>query len=66
MLIAGNVIIGRKEEGDKQTDDADGTSSIASLIEDGQGTYRRVPLYDGTGAVTKEDEDILDLELDEA
>jgi len=66
MLVAGNVVIGRKEEGDKQADNPDDTSSIASLIEDGQGTYQQVPQYDGAAIVIKEDEDVLDLELDEA
>ncbi|KAK3352954.1 hypothetical protein B0T25DRAFT_543213 [Lasiosphaeria hispida] len=76
MLVAGNVIIGRKDEsvkageevqvGDDYDDDA---SSVASLAEDGMGTHRPFPLVasraDGVAPEKDDDEDILDLELDE-
>ncbi|KAK5657759.1 hypothetical protein OQA88_2832 [Cercophora sp. LCS_1] len=64
MLVAGNVVIGRKDEGSKDGEDQDGPAG--SCGQDGQGAYRRVPSEEAD-ANTKpdEDEDILDLELDE-
>lgn len=55
MLVAGNVIIGRKGEGDEN--DVIATTSAP----DGHGSYHQVPSV----AHKDDDEDILDLELDE-
>jgi hypothetical protein len=81
MLVAGNVIIGRKDEGAKTEagapgaegsyqDDVASISSTASLAEDGLSTYRdfapQVPeLSGGIPPEKDEDEDILDLGLEE-
>jgi multidrug transporter EmrE-like cation transporter len=69
MLVAGNVIIGRKDEGVKGEDD-NVSSSSASLAEDGAGTYQAtIPQPDGLLPEEKDDEeedaDILDLDVDE-
>ena len=65
MLVAGNVIIGRKDEGSKAgaANDEGATASAA----DGHGSYREVPLEErrSVDGHKDEDEDILDLELDE-
>ncbi|KAK0643672.1 hypothetical protein B0T16DRAFT_416457 [Cercophora newfieldiana] len=65
MLVAGNVITGRKDEGNKLEDHED-SSGPESRAEDGQGSYRPVPQADQAAPGTKEDdEDILDLELED-
>ncbi|KAK1750977.1 hypothetical protein QBC47DRAFT_393040 [Echria macrotheca] len=64
MLVAGNVIIGRKVEGNSQEIEGDGESP-GSQAEDGQGTYQPIPLTDGESPAPKHDEDVLELELDE-
>src|SRR6478609_7184077 len=48
MLVAGNVIIGRKDEGSKSgaANDEGATASAA----DGHGSYREVPLEERTSA----------------
>src|SRR4051812_36694045 len=63
MLVAGNVITGRKDEGGTQgvTDEA----GEESLAEGGQGGYFPVPHVDAAAVSTKEDDDILDLELED-
>ena len=70
MLVAGNVIIGRQDEGTKPGDETLDENSAGypeSSGEDGQGSYRPVPHSEQTLAGIKEDEDedILDLELEE-
>lgn len=72
LLVAGNVIIGRQDESGKaggEQDDDDDASSIASLVEDGQGTYQRLaevaaPLHavvPGEEKPEDEDNDLIDL-----
>lgn len=68
MLVAGNVIIGRKDEGSTQREEeagADDDWSVPSLMEDELRTCRQVPQLDGAVTDTKEDEDVLDLELED-
>lgn len=67
MLVAGNVIIGRKDESEGTKDvEQDGTgtgdtasvaSSAEGLAEDGLGTYRRVPTgqAEGSGSRARQD-----------
>ncbi len=67
LLVAGNVIVGRKDE-DKPVEDAD--DQAASEAESGSSSYEPIPQAEGGApeAVEKEDEDedVLDLgELDE-
>lgn len=71
LLVAGNVIIGRQDESGKTggEQDDDDASSIASLVEDGQGTYQRLaevaaPLHaivPGEEKPEDEDNDLIDL-----
>jgi hypothetical protein len=63
MLVAGNVIIGRKDEGSKvEGAVGDENNAVATTsAPDGHGSYHQVP-SDGH---KDDDEDILDLELDE-
>ncbi|KAK0746567.1 hypothetical protein B0T18DRAFT_411921 [Schizothecium vesticola] len=63
MLVAGNVIIGRKDEGSKVEGAVGGENDAVAttLAPDGHGSYHQVP-SDGH---KDDDEDILDLELDE-
>ncbi|KAK0715878.1 hypothetical protein B0H67DRAFT_489534 [Lasiosphaeris hirsuta] len=75
MLVAGNVIIGRKDESVKEGEEVqvgdydDDASSVVSLAEDGLETYGQFPpvvsQLDGAAPEKDDDEDILDLELDE-
>lgn len=66
MLVAGNVIIGHKDEGSKGAED-DGSipSSREPGAEDGQGTYHRIPGVDEPVFIPRDekddDEDVLDL-----
>lgn len=71
MLVAGNVIIGRKDEGSKSTEDDDSIpSSRESDAEDGQGTYHRIPGVDEPVFIPRDEkddeEDILDLQVEGA
>ena len=71
LLVAGNVIIGRQDESGKAggEQDDDDASSIASLVEDGQGTYQRLaevaaPLHaivPGEEKPEDDDNDLIDL-----
>jgi hypothetical protein len=68
MLVAGNVITGRKDEGNKQGDDPahEGDAEAGDAeAGDGPGGYRPVPQADLAATLSKEDEDILDLELED-
>lgn len=60
MLVAGNVIIGRKDEGSKGEGDENDVIATTSAP-DGHGSYHQV----SSVARKDDDEDILDLELDE-
>ena len=65
MLVAGNVIVGRKDEGIPGSgDDADGADgAAASDAESGNGGYEHVPQEEGLdlGDEVKDDEDVPDL-----
>lgn len=68
MLVAGNVIIGQKEESAKTEgisvlDDDDGSLPDASAAEGGPGSYRDRPVVDASirPALEKADEEDLDL-----
>lgn len=63
MLVAGNVITGRKDEGSKQGD-AEAHEGDAEAG-DSHGGYRPIPQADLAATVSKVDEDILDLELED-
>lgn len=75
MLVAGNVIIGQKDEGGSKSVDpvsappALTPSSPESVAEDGQGTYHRIPGVDEPVFIPKdekddEDADVLDLDAE--
>lgn len=65
MLVAGNVITGRKDEGSKPGVSEDDSASSESRAEDGQSSYHPIPQAGQAASATKEDdEDILDLQLE--
>lgn len=69
MLVAGNVIIGRKDEGLKGIQDGGGSPpSSASDAEGDRGTYHRIPGVDEPVFIPREEKDgegdILDLEAE--
>lgn len=71
MLVAGNVIIGQKDEGGSKTVDSTSQSpspptSPGSSAEDDGGTYHRIPGVEEPVFIPRdhekdEDEDVLDL-----
>lgn len=67
MLVAGNVIIGRKDEGSEQAPAGEGASSAASLAEHGASAYEVSTRLDELRPEDKriEDGDILDLNFEE-
>ncbi|KAK3391034.1 hypothetical protein B0H63DRAFT_467088 [Podospora didyma] len=68
MLVAGNVIIGRKDEGTKTDEGDTAAPSEASLAEDGVGTFEHTPPEGEAFPVDKidgsADEDLLDLDVE--
>lgn len=70
MLVAGNVIIGRKDEGSKGTEDDSISSFREPDAEDGQGTYHRIPGVDEPVFIPRDekddDEDVFDLGVEGA
>jgi len=72
MLVAGNVIIGRREEGEKLSGDEEGGEGRSSLVgEEGVILAESVELGEGLDADVEEgkrkrgEDDTLDLRLDE-
>ncbi|KAL8381664.1 hypothetical protein RB595_005784 [Gaeumannomyces hyphopodioides] len=69
MLVAGNVIIGRKDEGsaggDAACDDADDAVDVDTLseAESGRSDYEAIPQVDGTVAPVEKDDDEEDIPL---
>ena len=65
MLVAGNVIIGRKDEGSAPEasgiDDASSEAPLEGELE----TYQDAAALDGFPSVIKQDDDILDLGLED-
>ncbi|KAL8347311.1 hypothetical protein RB601_003190 [Gaeumannomyces tritici] len=65
MLVAGNVIIGRKDEGsaggDAACEDADADDDALSEAESGRSDYEAIPQVDGTVTRVEKDDDEEDI-----